>query len=45
MDALEIRDGELRYYDHRFPIAEGTYTAGGDDPREVHDRQHYELIN
>ncbi len=47
LDALQIRDGELRYYDHRFPLAEGTYTAGdstADDPREVHDRQHYELI-
>ena len=28
LDALEIRDGELRYYDHRFPLAEGSYTAG-----------------
>ncbi|MDF9751028.1 malto-oligosyltrehalose synthase [Arthrobacter sp. ES3-54] len=47
VDALEIRDGELHYYDHRFPLAEGTYTAGdptADDPRAVHDRQHYELI-
>jgi (1->4)-alpha-D-glucan 1-alpha-D-glucosylmutase len=43
VDALEIRDGELRYYDHRFPLAEGTFTEG-DDPRAVHDRQHYELI-
>ncbi|MHA7222038.1 malto-oligosyltrehalose synthase [Arthrobacter sp. RHLT1-20] len=43
VDALEIKDGELRYYDHRFPLAEGSY-AEGDDPREVHDRQHYELI-
>ncbi|MDQ0755534.1 malto-oligosyltrehalose synthase [Arthrobacter sp. B3I4] len=43
VDALEIRDGELRYYDHRFPLAEGSYTAG-DNPREVHDRQHYELV-
>ncbi len=43
VDALEIRDGELRYYDHRFPLAEGSYTEG-DDPRAVHDRQHYELI-
>ena len=25
VDSLEIRDGELRYYDHRFPLAEGTY--------------------
>ncbi|WP_144671189.1 malto-oligosyltrehalose synthase [Arthrobacter sp. U41] len=47
VDALEIKDGELRYYDHRFPLAEGTYTAGeptADDPRAVHDRQHYELV-
>jgi (1->4)-alpha-D-glucan 1-alpha-D-glucosylmutase len=43
LDQLEIKDGELRYYDHRFPLAEGSY-AEGDDPREVHDRQHYELI-
>ena len=27
-----------------FPLAEGSYTEG-DDPREVHGRQHYELIN
>ena len=25
LDKLEIKDGELRYYDHRFPIAAGTY--------------------
>lgn len=43
LDELEIRDGELRYYDHRFPLAAGSY-AEGDDPRQVHDRQHYELI-
>lgn len=43
LDALEIRDGELRYYDHRFPLAEGSY-SDGDSPREVHARQHYELI-
>ena len=43
VDALEIRNGELRYYDHRFPLAEGSYNEG-DDPREVHDRQHYELV-
>ncbi len=43
VDALEVRDGELRYYDHRFPLAEGSYTEG-DDPRAVHDRQHYELV-
>lgn len=43
VEHLQIQDGELRYYDHRFPLAEGTY-APGDSPRDVHDRQHYELI-
>ncbi|MFF2315465.1 malto-oligosyltrehalose synthase [Arthrobacter sp. NPDC058097] len=43
LDQLEIEDGELRYYDHRFPLAEGTY-AEADSPRDVHERQHYELI-
>jgi len=41
-DALRIEDGELRYYDHRFPIAPGT---GDGTPREVHTRQHYELMS
>ncbi|MDR5700499.1 malto-oligosyltrehalose synthase [Agromyces aerolatus] len=35
---------ELRYFDHRFPVASGTAHAG-DDPAAVHDRQHYELID
>ena len=39
---LAVVDGELRYHDHRFPIAPGTE---GDDPQEVHARQHYELVN
>lgn len=43
LDQLELKDGELHYYDHRFPLAEGSYTEG-DSPRDVHDRQHYELI-
>ncbi|SCL28275.1 (1-_4)-alpha-D-glucan 1-alpha-D-glucosylmutase [Micromonospora rhizosphaerae] len=42
LDDLKVVDGELRYHEHRFPIADGT-GAGG--PREVHDRQHYELVN
>ncbi len=33
---------ELRYYDHRFPIAPGT---GDGTPQEVHARQHYELVD
>ncbi|MDM4764187.1 malto-oligosyltrehalose synthase [Galbitalea sp. SE-J8] len=47
LDALTIETGpdgapELAYVDHRFPIAAGT--ADG-TPRDVHDRQHYELID
>ncbi|MDR6326197.1 (1-_4)-alpha-D-glucan 1-alpha-D-glucosylmutase [Actinoplanes couchii] len=42
LDDLRIEDGELRYYDKRYPIADGT---GEGSPREVHDRQHYELVN
>ncbi|MGY1783229.1 malto-oligosyltrehalose synthase [Geodermatophilus sp. SYSU D01036] len=34
--------GELRYYDNRFPLAPGT---GEGTPQEVHDRQHYELVD
>ncbi len=33
---------ELRYFEHRFPIAPGT---GDGTPPEVHDRQGYELVN
>ncbi|QNE15353.1 malto-oligosyltrehalose synthase [Pseudarthrobacter sp. NBSH8] len=40
---LEIVDGELRYYDHRFPLAIGTYSAG-DSAQDVHNRQHYQLV-
>ncbi|MGY1667940.1 malto-oligosyltrehalose synthase [Geodermatophilus sp. SYSU D00696] len=39
---LEVVDGELRYYDNRFPLAPGT---GEGTPQEVHDRQHYELVD
>ncbi|WP_158861869.1 malto-oligosyltrehalose synthase [Leifsonia sp. AG29] len=42
LDALTVEGGELRYYDHRFPIAPGTE---GGSPRDVHDRQHYELVS
>ncbi|WP_344687635.1 malto-oligosyltrehalose synthase [Blastococcus jejuensis] len=42
LDALEVADGELRYYDNRFPIAPGT---GDGTPQEVHARQHYELVD
>ncbi|MCU1668511.1 MAG: treY [Blastococcus sp.] len=47
---LELVDGgvdgaegpELRYYDNRFPVAPGTESG---TPQEVHDRQHYELVD
>ncbi len=42
LDDLRIDDGELRYFDHRYPIAPGT---GDGTPIEVHDRQRYELAN
>jgi (1->4)-alpha-D-glucan 1-alpha-D-glucosylmutase len=41
---LSIADGELRYEDHRFPLAPGSADDGASLP-EVHARQHYELIN
>ena len=41
---LSLVDGELRYYDHRFPLAPGTWSEG-DDPDVVHARQHYELVH
>lgn len=44
VDQLQVKDGELRYYDHRFPLAAGSY-SDGDSPRAVHDRQHYELVS
>ena len=40
--ALEVVDGELHYYDNRFPIAPGT---DGGTAQEVHARQHYELVD
>ena len=41
---LRLVDGELRYFEHRFPLAPGTWSEG-DDVTAVHDRQHYELIH
>ncbi|MET8254054.1 malto-oligosyltrehalose synthase [Micromonospora sp. NPDC005197] len=42
LDDLKLVDGELRYHEHRFPVADGT---GDGSAIEVHDRQHYELIS
>ena len=44
LEQLRIDDGDLCYFDHRFPIAEGT-AEPGDAPQQVHDRQNYELVN
>ncbi|WP_261665102.1 malto-oligosyltrehalose synthase [Deinococcus sp. Marseille-Q6407] len=44
LGALKIEGGELRYYDQSFPLAEGSW-AEGDDPRAVHERQHYRLMD
>jgi len=42
LEKLTVEGDELVYFDHRFPIAPGT--ADG-TPQEVHDRQHYELVD
>ncbi|HEY5178359.1 MAG TPA: malto-oligosyltrehalose synthase [Dermatophilaceae bacterium] len=39
---LTIADGELHYYEHRYPIAPGTDEGS---PAAVHDRQYYRLIS
>lgn len=39
---LTVVDGELDYFGTRFPIAPG---SEGGTPEEVHDRQHYELVD
>lgn len=40
--ALQVVGDELHYYEHHFPLAAGSV---GGTPRELHDRQHYELVN
>jgi (1->4)-alpha-D-glucan 1-alpha-D-glucosylmutase len=43
LEVVETPDGpELHYYDNRFPVAPGTERG---TPQEVHDRQHYELVD
>jgi len=44
-EQLEIVDDQLRYFDHRFPLAPGTEPAAGDTAADVHDRQFYELVS
>ncbi|MFL6061507.1 MAG: malto-oligosyltrehalose synthase [Marmoricola sp.] len=43
---LRVEDGELRYHEHRFPLAPGSAPPGDPgswDANEVHARQHYRL--
>ncbi|WP_291313043.1 malto-oligosyltrehalose synthase [Corynebacterium sp. UBA2622] len=40
----EIDEDVLKYYDNYFPLAPGSYSGLGDDPREVYERQHYRLM-
>ncbi len=41
---LTVVAGELRYFEHRFPLAPGSW-SDGDDAEVVHDRQHYQLVD
>lgn len=42
---LRIEAGELRYHEHRFPLAPGTGPAEDESAADVAARQHYELVN
>ncbi|HEY1487138.1 MAG TPA: malto-oligosyltrehalose synthase, partial [Micromonosporaceae bacterium] len=42
LDDLVVDGEELRYFEHRYPIAPGT---GGGTARDIHDRQHYRLVD
>ncbi|MFC4855697.1 alpha-amylase family glycosyl hydrolase [Actinophytocola glycyrrhizae] len=42
LDDLAVHDDRLVYFEHEFPLAPDT--AGG-SPQEVHERQHYRLVN
>jgi (1->4)-alpha-D-glucan 1-alpha-D-glucosylmutase len=41
---LEVKDGSLWYYDHRFPLAPGSADDGA-AADVVHSRQNYELVH
>ncbi|KAF2412146.1 malto-oligosyltrehalose synthase [Microbacterium sp. B35-04] len=43
--ALRVDSGELRYYEHRFPLAPGSAPSEHEDVLAVHARQHYELMS
>jgi (1->4)-alpha-D-glucan 1-alpha-D-glucosylmutase len=42
--ALRVVNSELRYYDHRFPLAPGSADDGA-AALTVHSRQHYQLVD
>jgi (1->4)-alpha-D-glucan 1-alpha-D-glucosylmutase len=42
--ALRVEGDELRYHEHRYPLAPGSAVVD-DDPVAVHARQHYELVD
>jgi (1->4)-alpha-D-glucan 1-alpha-D-glucosylmutase len=44
-DQLEVVGDELRYFEHRFPLAVGTGPREGETAADVHARQHYQLVN
>ncbi|WP_233515274.1 malto-oligosyltrehalose synthase [Marinitenerispora sediminis] len=44
LEELTVADGCLVYGDRRYPLAPGSHAAG-DDPRAVHERQHYRLVS
>ncbi|HEX5906474.1 MAG TPA: malto-oligosyltrehalose synthase [Propionibacteriaceae bacterium] len=41
---LTVADDELHYFEHRFPLAPGSWSEG-EDAEAVHDRQHYQLVH
>jgi (1->4)-alpha-D-glucan 1-alpha-D-glucosylmutase len=43
-DQLRVEDGELRYFEHRFPLAAQTATDRWTTGAEAHKHQHYELV-
>jgi len=42
---LRVERGELRYFEHRFPLAPGSADHDASDVLAVHARQHYELVH
>jgi (1->4)-alpha-D-glucan 1-alpha-D-glucosylmutase len=44
LEDVRVECGELRYFDHRYPLAPGSADDGA-DAATVHERQHYQLIN